>query len=577
MTADTAILPAFGGIAVLLGGAAILAAVRPGRLAGLLMAGSSAAGVLLSAAALLAGGRATWSVLAIDPIAAEFLLPLCLCGAGAGLYAAASRLPPAAPGLLAAALLTVLAGDGATLLIGFGLVLSACWALGRPAAFDWSSPVLLLAPTALAVALAILATGGDLGFAAIRTAGLPDGWRALAVPVLALLATSPVLALAPARFGTGPVKAVLSGVAAPSTLYVLVRLLFDLSGPATPLGWGIPLVLAGAVLALCGGWFACHAATLAAAAAWLAPVAHGVALAGFGVALVARGADLPSLAGLAASGALLEVTASALFGTLAALAADAMAAGGGSQALDRLGGLIHRMKLTAACLFIASASGACVPMSAGFAGAWATLQAMIAAPRVGGLGIQLTILAGLTGLGLGLALSAAATVRTIGVALLGRPRTPRAAAAEEVPILARSALSVLAGLTVALGLLPGPVVRLLGGEGGTWLSLLSPGDAPGYAPWVALMLVGGLVAVALGVLGRQPPGELVPAWQDGFAAPPAWMPFGDPATQYTAPSFSQPLTALLPKLSRPARVVPLAAALAALAAGLVAATWLAQP
>jgi hypothetical protein len=31
------------------------------------------------------------------------------------------------------------------------------------------------------------------------------------------------------------------------------------------------------------------------------------------------------------------------------------------------------------------------------------------------------------------------------------------------------------------------------------------------------------------------------AWSGGFAPPPAWLPFGDPATQYGPASFAEPL------------------------------------
>ena len=36
-----------------------------------------------------------------------------------------------------------------------------------------------------------------------------------------------------------------------------------------------------------------------------------------------------------------------------------------------------------------------------------------------------------------------------------------------------------------------------------------------------------------------------PAWDCGCGAPPAWLPFGDPATQYGGASFAQPLRQVL--------------------------------
>jgi hypothetical protein len=57
------------------------------------------------------------------------------------------------------------------------------------------------------------------------------------------------------------------------------------------------------------------------------------------------------------------------------------------------------------------------------------------------------------------------------------------------------------------------------------------------------------VGVCLGIVailarsGRLPSAQFVPAWEGGFAAPPAWMPFGDPATQVTPAALAATLPA----------------------------------
>ncbi len=60
-------------------------------------------------------------------------------------------------------------------------------------------------------------------------------------------------------------------------------------------------------------------------------------------------------------------------------------------------------------------------------------------------------------------------------------------------------------------------------------------DSPGYVPLaIAVLLAAGWADRRAGRAARLPGPHAVPAWEDGFAAPPAWMPFGDPATQVTA-------------------------------------------
>ena len=65
-----------------------------------------------------------------------------------------------------------------------------------------------------------------------------------------------------------------------------------------------------------------------------------------------------------------------------------------------------------------------------------------------------------------------------------------------------------------------------------------------------------------------------PAWSGGFAAPPPWLPFGDPATQYGAASFIDPLARMIASLpsTQPLsrRLVLIGQAIARAAAALVA-------
>jgi len=152
------------------------------------------------------------------------------------------------------------------------------------------------------------------------------------------------------------------------------------------------------------------------------------------------------------------------------------------------------------------------------------------------------------------ALAAAAAVRLIGVAFLGRPRTPRAAAAEDATPAARWAMIGLAAIAGLLGLLPGPVLaladpalRALTGsdmaDRAGWLAVAPTAEATGYAPIVIAFLLAAAGAALVAVMRRWTVAgsRRGPFWANGFAAAPAWLPFGDPATQYGGASFAQPL------------------------------------
>ena len=227
-----------------------------------------------------------------------------------------------------------------------------------------------------------------------------------------------------------------------------------------PSWWGVPLLLAGAATACAGALVGLRAPSLQGVLAGLAGLHLGWLMAGVGALAVARAADLLPLATLAGGGTMLHLLNLAVFGSLACVAAEATLRGAGSQMLDRLGGLAARMPLAGAAMLVAAASLALLPPSAGFASGWMLLQSLFAATRLGGLALHLVLAVTSVALAASAALSVAAMVRLIGTAFLGRPRTPRAAAAEDARRPERALMIGLAAVAVLAGVFPGALVRL---------------------------------------------------------------------------------------------------------------------
>ncbi len=566
-------------LAWLLAAAASLKRRRWAALGGLLVC---AAGALLAVAYLLAGAPAATltlpigmpglpMTLALDGLSGFFLLLLMLVGAAACAAALGERQPPATapclPVFLAAMGLCLLAGDGFTLVLGFELMSLASFVLvlSHPGEAEVQRAALLYLGMALfgaaclIPALALLG-GWNAPFAVLR-GHPPEGWRAMAVLALVLLGAGSKAGLAPLHVwlppahsnAPGPASALMSGAMTKVALYALIRLLFDLCGPQ-PMWWAVPLLVAGAASAVLGALRANMENDIKAVLACSTIENIGLITIGLGLALAARAADMLPLAGLALGAALLHVMAHGLFKALLFLGAGATQHGAGTRHLDRLGGLIHRMPVTTAAMLAGAACLAALPPSSGFAGEWALFQAVIAGPRVGGLGMQVLICVVAAMMALAVALAAAAAVRLIGIGYLGRPRTPRCAAADEAGPPMRWALLGLVAASLLVGLFPGAVLGLarpaLGLLAGGMVPLrdaglvLAPGSGvPGYVPLavaVLLALAGGLVwwlARRVSVQGHRS----APAWDCGFGEPPAWLPFGDPATQYSGAGFSQPL------------------------------------
>lgn len=517
---------------------------------------------------------------ALDGLSAWFFLILGLAGATASFFALGSMHGPEAPRrlvpyplFLAGMALTLLAADGFTLLLGFEVMSIASWVLvahDHDAAENRRAARIYLGfagfgGLSLVLAFGMLAGGaGDVAFAALREVP-PEGWRAALVLALVLAGAGSKAGLAPLHVwlplahpaAPSHVSALMSGAMTKVALYVLARFAFDLLGPAQPLWLGGPLVALGAASAVIGALRANLEEDTKTLLACSTIENVGLIAIGLGLALAFRGADLPALAALAGGAALLHALNHSVFKTLLFLAAGEVLHGALSRRIDRLGGLIHRMPVTAWAALVGIAAAASLPPLSGFASEWLLLQALLASWRVGDLAFQMGAAAATALAALAAALAAAAMVRFWGLVFLGRPRSPRAAGAEEGGRLVQAALILPAVLTVLLGLVPGvmldlaePALRLMTGTTAPRAGIVAVSAAEGgarYWPLLVAALLAASVGAVVWVVRRRAPGGVArgPAWDCGFIAPPHHLPFGDPATQPSAAGFGQPLRRML--------------------------------
>ncbi|SIQ32472.1 hypothetical protein [Acidiphilium angustum] len=258
--------------------------------------------------------------------------------------------------------------------------------------------------------------------------------------------------------------------------------------------------LAGGAALLGGGLWAARANTLAG-------LARATALGFAGLALLSLGLG-------AAPAAVAAMIANALIAPVLGIAAATLTEATGTSALDWLGGIARGMPRFALLMGGGLAFAAMLPPGPGFVAFSAAWRAAIGA----GAWTAIVVLA------LWFALMGFAVLRAFAAIALGRPRSLRAAAAEDA---ARPVLVALAALLL----------------GGAIFALADP---------ARLGLGLAMAALALGArwfLLRAGPVD-VPAYDDGFARSPAWLPFGDPTTQITATGFAGALR--LPPRAQPA-------------------------
>jgi formate hydrogenlyase subunit 3/multisubunit Na+/H+ antiporter MnhD subunit len=237
----------------------------------------------------------------------------------------------------------------------------------------------------------------------------------------------------------------------------------------------------------------------------------------------------------------------------------------GTGRLDRLGGLIRGMPAASAALAASLLALSAVPPAADFAAVWLLFQAILSAPRTGGLVAQLPLALSAAALAFSAALATAACLRLIGVAVLSRPRGVRASAADDVAPPRRWVLLAPAAAGLLIGVLPGPVLRLLAdpairdltgaglrGRVG-WTGLAGSAASQGYDPLPLLVLVA-VAAVAVSRLVRRRETRVTAGWTGG-AAPSRTLPFGEPLAQSAGLGFA-PTLPDLPALRLPGGWTP---------------------
>jgi len=469
-------------------------------------------------------------LLRLDALSGYCLTLLLLPGTALLTQAAARAEPPALPSMLLAGLCwAVLAGDGITVALGFCVVGIALW---RSTEAVGSKPLFMI-------------VGGLSLMVAWRLGELPSpsAWSAVVRLTLAWIGGGLCLRLVP--FPWWPTNgrpelprsaaAILAALLPVVGVYMVVRLAPEAGFPADASLWGGALVLIGSVACVWCALASEQAAELDEAVALAVARPSGMCLIALGLGAIADSADMPSVA-IGFRAALLALLAGqSICGTLAVLGARAAIDSAGSRRIDRMGGLLNQTPIVSATLAIGLLGLVAIPPTIGFFGTWALVQAIVIAPRTGGAWPDGLLLVASIALAVSAALALGGAARLCATALLGRPRTPRGSAAEDV---ARAEWPALAGLTLCatvLGLFPNAMTwfgSAATAASGTASPSLSIDDPMAFAASVAVLLALGLAVPIMRLSRRgEETGPPTTVWSGGFSPPPAWLPFGDPVTQ----------------------------------------------
>jgi hydrogenase-4 component B len=338
-------------------------------------------------------------------------------------------------------------------------------------------------------------------------------------------------------------SATLSGALVKLGIYGLVRLFcsFLVVSPSLRV-WGIFLALAGTGSLFVGTLTALRQTDTKRLMAFHTIGQIGYICLGLGVGVYCL-QMYPALASIALAGAILHAVNHACFKSCLFLGAGSVLYRTGERDMDKLGGLAASMPYTSGTTTIASLSIAGVPPFNGFTSKWL----IVAACLLAGMRFPLFLVLGIVALFISLA-TLASFLKVLGSVFFGKAEESRGI--KEVPISMVVPQVVLAALCVLLGVLPQPLLRLIGNaiEGVTGLPaagvdasriwgglMLTDGSPVGF--WSPLAMLAALAILVLISYGIQRAGgaqvRTAPVWYCGEEQVPATV-------RYPASSFYLP-------------------------------------
>jgi hydrogenase-4 component B len=253
---------------------------------------------------------------------------------------------------------------------------------------------------------------------------------------------------------------VLAGATLNLGLYGILRINADLM-PATQAGPGLVALVVGTISALLGILYATTENDLKAMLAHSSIENVGIVVAGFGSGMVFVATKHPALASIAFIAGLYHLVNHSLYKTLLFMGVGAVETQTGTCDMDRLGGLIRWMPLTALGFLIGTLAIAALPPFNGFVSEWLTLQTML---RSAELSSTLTkIVFALCGAGLALTAALAVTcfVKVFAMSFLGMRRLKNNQRVTEAEPAVLAPMAILASLCLAFGVLPTYVIPAL--------------------------------------------------------------------------------------------------------------------
>ncbi len=246
-----------------------------------------------------------------------------------------------------------------------------------------------------------------------------------------------------------PVSALMSGVMLKVAIYGLFRFLFDVLFP-WPVEWGIYVLVIGALSSLIGVLYALSEHDIKALLANHSIENIGIILIGFGMGMIFSSLGLETLSTFAFIAALFHTFNHMSFKSLLFMGAGSVLHQTHTKNMEKYGGLIKAMPVTALTFLLAAISISALPPSNGFLSEWMIFQSMLSSSHLDNMSLKLAIPFAIFALAMTGGLAIACFVKAYGITFLGLHRSTNAKHAHEVNTLMKMGMILMALVVISL-------------------------------------------------------------------------------------------------------------------------------
>ena len=256
-----------------------------------------------------------------------------------------------------------------------------------------------------------------------------------------------------------PVSALMSGVMLKVAIYAFLKFLFIFNH--WPIEWGVIILVLGALSALVGVLYALSEHDIKALLANHSVENIGIILIAFGVAMIFMTLNMPTLSAFAFIAGVYHTFNHMSFKALLFMSAGSVLYETHTKNIEKYGGLIKNMPITAFMFLIAAISISALPPTNGFLSEWMIFQSMLSSSGIDNLALKLSFPFAIFALALTGGLAIACFVKAFGITFLGLHRSTNAKHAKEVNRLMQIGQILMSVVVISLMLFFPFIIKLI--------------------------------------------------------------------------------------------------------------------